>query len=97
MLVWNCQGVTRASFKGNLIHLLKAHKPDIVVLLETRTSNELMRSVLRVPYCHKLDTLRPSHIFGGMAILSITKGIEFVRSYGGLDKMVGSIKGIATC
>ncbi|KAI8007178.1 hypothetical protein LOK49_LG07G02768 [Camellia lanceoleosa] len=38
LLIWNCRGAGNNTFKRNLRELLRTHKPEILVLMETKVS-----------------------------------------------------------
>ncbi|KAI8031498.1 hypothetical protein LOK49_LG01G02408 [Camellia lanceoleosa] len=38
LLFWNCRGVDNNIFKCNLVEIIKAHKPEILVLMETKVA-----------------------------------------------------------
>lgn len=41
ILVWNVRGASRRSLKTDLSLLVHSHKPDLIILTETRTANPL--------------------------------------------------------
>ncbi|KAI8004098.1 hypothetical protein LOK49_LG08G00289 [Camellia lanceoleosa] len=38
LLFWNCRGAGNNTFKRNLVEIIKAHKPEILVLMETKVA-----------------------------------------------------------
>ncbi|KAI7983920.1 hypothetical protein LOK49_LG15G02171 [Camellia lanceoleosa] len=38
ILIWNCHGARNNTFKRNLRELLRTHKPEILVLMETKVT-----------------------------------------------------------
>ncbi|KAI8019049.1 hypothetical protein LOK49_LG04G00938 [Camellia lanceoleosa] len=36
LLIWNCRGAGHKTFKCNLVEILRSHKPEILILMETK-------------------------------------------------------------
>ncbi|KAL7237498.1 hypothetical protein ACSBR2_003739 [Camellia fascicularis] len=42
LLFWNCRGVGNKKFKRNIVEIIKTHKPEILVLMETKVAYSQM-------------------------------------------------------
>lgn len=42
LLIWNCRGAGNNKFKRNMRDLVQIHKPDLVVLMETKVEFKAM-------------------------------------------------------
>ncbi|KAL7224135.1 hypothetical protein ACSBR1_025571 [Camellia fascicularis] len=38
LLIWNCRGAGNKTFKRNLVEILRSHKPEILILMETKVA-----------------------------------------------------------
>lgn len=38
LLIWNCQGAGNNTFKRNIWDLIRNHKPDMIILMETKVT-----------------------------------------------------------
>lgn len=45
-LFWNCRGASSDEFFGNLLNLLRKHKPNVLVLAETKTSGVWVNQIM---------------------------------------------------
>lgn len=94
ILIWNCQGVGRPSFLPNLTELMKEHKPDIVVLLETRSGKGEVENKLLHYKIHKYTTMATYDYYGGVVIMSIRDEIAFKMIDNTAEDLFGYIEGI---
>ncbi|XP_056692755.1 uncharacterized protein [Spinacia oleracea] len=47
IVAWNCRGMARRGFRTNLYHLYTEHRPDIIILTETKTSQAHTKHILK--------------------------------------------------
>lgn len=68
VLSWNCQGIGRALTVSNLRELLKAHRPDVVFLMETKSKQHKMESIRRSLNFTSAFYVDPVGRSGGLAL-----------------------------
>ncbi|XP_074314591.1 uncharacterized protein LOC141649815 [Silene latifolia] len=69
ILFWNCRGIAKPSFTTHLSYLINAHKPNIVILSETRTNSPNSVTIVRKLPFDSWEILDPVGFTGGIIIL----------------------------
>ena len=69
ILIWNCKGAMKPSFRSSIYDLTSFHSPGIIVVTETRISNSKANDILRsLPY-DGIHTIDPNGYAGGIWLL----------------------------
>ncbi|KAI8026101.1 hypothetical protein LOK49_LG02G00496 [Camellia lanceoleosa] len=73
MLFWNCRGAGNNKFKGNIKELIKIHKPDILVLMETKVEFQSMGMFFNSLGLTTLAHVDPIGRSGGIWMLDVVE------------------------
>ncbi|KAL2931584.1 hypothetical protein RDABS01_036994 [Bienertia sinuspersici] len=69
VLLWNCRGAARKGFRRNLWQLYRDHKPDFVILTETRVNLNSAKYWLEEFPFNSMEVVEPIGFTGGIIIL----------------------------
>ncbi|KAI7994725.1 hypothetical protein LOK49_LG11G01813 [Camellia lanceoleosa] len=69
ILFWNCRGVGNNKFKRNLVELIKLHKPEILILMETKAAFSTMSNFFNSLGFTASSTVDPVGRMGGIWIV----------------------------
>ncbi|KAI8023039.1 hypothetical protein LOK49_LG03G00299 [Camellia lanceoleosa] len=80
LLFWNCHDTDNNKFKRNLVEIIKTHKPEILVLMETKVAFNTMSEFFNRLGFTALSTIDPVGRVGGIWIVWDTSQVN-VRAY----------------
>ncbi|CAL5362434.1 unnamed protein product [Camellia sinensis] len=69
ILFWNCRGAGNNKFKCNLVELIKLHKPEILILMETKVAFSTMNNFFNSLGFTASSTVDPVGRMGGIWIV----------------------------
>ncbi|KAI7998581.1 hypothetical protein LOK49_LG10G02370 [Camellia lanceoleosa] len=69
LLVWNCRGAGNSAFKRNMSELIKNHKPEILILMETKVPFSSMGNFFNTMGFMAATIVDPAGRAGGIWLL----------------------------
>ena len=69
VLIWNCRGIAKASFRSNLFTLREVTGADVVVLTDTRACGKNDRSLLNNATTMEYVYTEPQGFVGGVSVV----------------------------
>ncbi|XP_056685700.1 uncharacterized protein [Spinacia oleracea] len=75
IVAWNCRGMARRGFRTNLYHLYTEHRPDIIILTETKTSQAHTKHILKTILSYQSNPFEnyvmaePYGLSGGIVVM----------------------------
>ncbi|KAL7201796.1 hypothetical protein ACSBR1_033489 [Camellia fascicularis] len=76
ILFWNCRGAGNNKFKRNLVEIIKTHKPEILVLMETKVAFSTMSEFFNRLGFTASSTIDPVSRVGGIWIVWDTSQVN---------------------
>lgn len=95
-ITWNARGVARPSFRKNLKHIIKQHKPCMVVITEIRTSLYITNNTMKRLPLDRWEIAEPWGFSGGIVVLRDSIKVDFKPIGRDLHAIHGVVQVIST-
>ncbi|XP_028124491.1 uncharacterized protein LOC114321519 [Camellia sinensis] len=76
LLLWNCRGASNNIFKRNLVEIIRTHKPEILILMETKVPLSRMSNFFNRLGFTALSIVNPIVRVGGIWIIWDTSQVN---------------------